>query len=281
MEEMRPKLDERLLCINQVTVMPQWSVKQLIEGAQRHGISAISIWRDRLKECGTAEAARMLEGRGLTVTSLCSAGQISTPDPAEAAKAIDELKRAIDEAAAIGAGCLVFVAGGVDPRDKNLDSTRARVVERLADITPYARAAGMKLALEPLHPMACGTRSVLSTVKLANDWCDALRAEDVYGIAIDTYAVWWDPDLAGEIARAGSRICAFHISDWLADTQDLRLDRGMMGDGLIDIPGIRRLVEAAGYTGHREIEIFSQRNWWKRDPDEVIRIVKERYQTSV
>jgi sugar phosphate isomerase/epimerase len=281
MENTNAKLDERLLCINQVTVMPQWSVKQLIEGAQRHRISAISIWRDRLRECGTAEAARMLEGQALTVTSLCSAGQISTPDPAEAAKAIDELKRAIDEAVAIGADCLVFVAGGVDPRDKDLELTRARVVERLADITPYARAASMKLALEPLHPMACGTRSVLSTVKLANDWCDALCAEDVYGIAIDTYAVWWDPDLPREIARAGNRICAFHISDWLADTQDLRLDRGMMGDGLIDIPGIRRMVEAAGYTGHHEVEIFSQRNWWKRDPDEVIRIVKERYQTSV
>jgi sugar phosphate isomerase/epimerase len=281
MDDTNAKLDERLLCINQVTVMPQWSVKQLIEGVQRHGINAISIWRDRLKECGAAEAARMLRGQGLTVTSLCSAGQITTPDPAEAAKAIDELKRAIDEAAQISAGCLVFVAGGVHPRDKNLESTRARVVERLADITSYARAAGMKIALEPLHPMACGTRSVLSTVKLANDWCDALRAEDVYGIAIDTYAVWWDPDLAREIARAGRRICAFHISDWLADTQDLRLDRGMMGDGLIDIPGIRRLVEAAGYTGHREVEIFSQRNWWQRDADEVIRIVKERYQSAV
>jgi sugar phosphate isomerase/epimerase len=281
MEEAKPKLDERLLCINHVTVMQQWSVKQLIEGVQRHGIGAISIWRDKLRECGAAETARMLEGQGLVVTSLCAAGLITTPEAAEAVGAIDELKRAIDEAAAIGAGCLMFVAGGVDARDKSLESTRSRVLERLANLAPYARAAGTRIALEPLHPMACATRSVLNSVQLANDWCDALRAEDVFGIAIDTYAVWWDPDLSREIARAGKRICAFHISDWLADTQDLRLDRGMMGDGLIDIPGIRRLVEAAGYTGHREVEIFSQRNWWKRDPDEVIRIVKERYQTSV
>jgi len=281
MQKEREKLDERLLSINQVTVIQQWSVTQLIDGVRRHGISAISIWRDRLKECGTAEAARMLKGEGLTVTGLCAAGLISTPEPAEATNALDELKRAIDEAAAIGASCLIFVAGGIDLRDKNLASARARVLERLAGIAPHARAAGTRIALEPLHPMACASRSVLTSMKLANDWCDALGAEDVFGIAVDTYAVWWDPDLPREIARAGRRICAFHIADWLADTQDLRLDRGMMGDGVIDIPAIRRMVEATGYTGHREVEIFSQRNWWKRDPDEVIRVIKERYQTAV
>ncbi|HXP78162.1 MAG TPA: TIM barrel protein, partial [Stellaceae bacterium] len=135
--------------------------------------------------------------------------------------------------------------------------------------------------LEPLHPMICATRSVLSTIKLANEWCDALAAEDAVGIAVDTYAVWWDPELEAGIARAGKRICAFHVSDWLPDTQDLRLDRGMMGDGVIDIPAIRRMVEAAGYTGQREVEIFSARNWWKRDADEVIRVIRERYQTAV
>ena len=176
----------------------------------------------------------------------------------------------------------MFVAGGVDPRDKNLASTRARVLERLAGLTHYARAAGIKIALEPLHPMTCGLRSVLSSTKIANDWCDALRADDVFGIAIDTYAVWWDPDLEREIARAGKRIIDFHVDDWLTDTQDLRLDRGMMGDGLIDIAGHPphggggRLRQAIV-----EVEIFSQRNWWKRDPDEVIRIVKERFQTAV
>jgi sugar phosphate isomerase/epimerase len=215
------------------------------------------------------------------VLSLCPAGLIATPDPEEAASALDDVRRAIDEAATIGAGSLMFVAGGVDPRDKSLESTRQRVLERLASLTSHARAAGIRIALEPLHPMACGSRSVLSSVRIANDWCDTLDAEDVFGIAIDTYAVWWDPDLPRELARAGKRVCNFHIADWLADTQDLRLDRGMPGDGLIDIPGIRRLVEAAGYTGHREVEIFSARNWWQRDPDAMIRIVKERYQTAV
>jgi len=175
----------------------------------------------------------------------------------------------------------VFVAGGVDPGDKDVKAARARALEGLAELVPHARALKIKIALEPLHPMICAHRSVLSTVKLANQWCDALKAEDVVGIAVDTYAVWWDPDLEESISRAGKRICAFHVSDWLVDTQDLRLDRGMMGDGVIDIPGIRRMVEKAGYAGYREVEIFSARNWWKREGDEVLSVVKERYQTAV
>jgi sugar phosphate isomerase/epimerase len=274
-------LDESLLCIHQVTVLRQWSLRQLVDGLVRHRVPAVAVWRDKLRECGVAEAARMLEGQGLTVTSLCAAGLVTSPDAGEARAALDDVRRAIEEAAAIRAGSLMFVAGGIDAREKSVASARARVLERLAELAPFARKAGVKLALEPLHPMVCGTRSVLSTMKLANDWCDALGAEDVFGIAVDTYAVWWDPELEAEIARAGSRICAFHVNDWLADTRDLRLDRGMMGDGVIDIPGIRRLVEAAGYKGHREVEIFSERDWWRRDPDEVIGIVKQRYQTAV
>jgi len=223
----------------------------------------------------------MLDDHAMTVTGLCFAGMITSPDAAEAEKARDDVRRALDEAAAIKAGCLVFVAGGVDPRDKDLASTRARARDGVAALVPHARAAGVRIALEPLHPMICANRSVISSVGIANDWCDAIDAEDVLGIAVDTYAVWWDPHLEAEIGRAGKRICAFHINDWLADTRDLRLDRGMMGDGVIDIPAIRGMVEAAGYTGHREVEIFSERDWWRRDPDEVIGVVKERYQSAV
>ena len=273
--------DEKRLCIHQVTMLERWSLPQFIDGMVRHKVGAVAVWRDKLAECGVSEGAKRLAGAGLAVTSLCAAGLITTPDATEAARAMDELRRAIDDAAAIRAGSLMFVAGGVDPRDKDLAATRARVLDRLRVIAPHARAAGVKLALEPLHPMTCGTRSVLSTLSIANDWCDALAQDDVFGIAIDTYAVWWDPSLAAEIARAGRRILNFHVCDWLADTRDLRLDRGMPGDGLIDIPGIRRLVEAAGYKGFVEVEIFSARDWWRRDPDEVVRIVKERFQTSV
>ncbi|MBO0766475.1 MAG: sugar phosphate isomerase/epimerase [Hyphomicrobiaceae bacterium] len=276
----QPGLNESLLAFHQVNVLQKWSMQQFIDGMRRHHIGAIAIWRDKLREHGATAVARMLTGTGLHVTSLCAAGLIATPDPGEGASAIEDVKRAIEEAATIGADSLMFVAGGVDPRDKNLESTRQRVVDRLAGLTSHARAADIRIALAPLHPMACASRSVLNSLRIANDWCDALEAEDVFGIAIDTYAVWWDPDLPRELARAGKRICNFHINDWLEDTQDLRLDRGMPGDGLIDIPGIRRMVEAAGYTGHREIEIFSAR-WWQRDPDEMIRIVKERYHTAV
>jgi sugar phosphate isomerase/epimerase len=129
--------------------------------------------------------------------------------------------------------------------------------------------------------MICAARSVISTTELANDWCDALDAEDIVGIALDTYAVWWDPHVDAQIARAGKRICMFHISDWLVDTQDVRLDRGMMGDGVIDIAGLRRKVEAAGYNGPIEVEIFSKRNWWRRPADEVLQTVKQRYLSAV
>jgi len=273
--------DDGLLCLHQVTVLQQWTLPQFVDAMVRHRIGTIAVWRDKLRACGVAEGARCIADAGLKVTSLCAAGLVTTPDAVEARAAMDEVRRAIDDAAAIGAANLMFVAGGVDPRDKNIASTRARVLDRLAALAPHARAAGVQIAIEPLHPMVCGTRSVLSTLKLANDWCDALADEDVFGIAIDVYAVWWDPELAREIARAGRRICAFHVCDWLPDTRDIRLDRGMMGDGVIDIPAIRAMVEAAGYTGHREVEIFSERDWWRRDPDEVVRIVKERYRTAV
>ncbi len=274
-------LDDGLLSINQVTVLPQWSLAECIAGLARHEVSGISVWREKLHETGVAEAARLIESQGLSVSGLCFAGMITATEAAEAARALDEVRRAIDEAAAIKARCLVFVAGGVDPRAKDLAATRARALERVAALIPHARQAGVMIALEPLHPMLCGHRSVLSTLGIVNDWCDALDADDAIGIAVDTYAVWWDPDLEAQIARAGRRICAFHISDWLADTRDLRLDRGMMGDGLIDIPAVRRMVQEAGYEGQFEVEIFSQRNWWKRDPDEVVRVVKERFQTAV
>jgi len=269
------------LSINQICVLPQWSLAQAVAGLARHGVPAISVWREKLNEIGVAEARRLIEEHGLAVSGLCFAGLISSPDRAAAAAALDDVRRALDEAAAIGAPCLVFLSGGVDPAEKDLAAARARVLEGLARLVPHARGAGVAIAIEPLHPMSCATRSVLTTLKLANDWCDALEAEDVFGIAVDTYVTWWDPELAAQVARAGPRIRAFHVSDWLLDTQDLRLDRGMPGDGVIDIPRIRRLVEAAGYAGHIEVEIMSARNWWKRDPDEVVRTIKERYATAV
>lgn len=274
-------LEPHRLSIHQVTLPPQLGMRAFVDVLARNGVPATSLWREKTRAHGVAATARLVAAHGLAMTGYCFAGLIASPDPAEAARARDDVRLALDEAAALGAPCLVFVAGGVDARDRDIAATRARVLDGLAELVPHARGVGVKIALEPLHPMICATRSVLSTVKLANDWCDRLGAEDVVGIAVDTYAVWWDPEIEREIARAGRRICSFHVSDWLADTQDLRLDRGMPGDGVIDLPGLRRQVEAAGYTGHVEVEIFSQRNWWQRDPDEVVRVIGERMQEAV
>lgn len=264
------------LSIHQVTLPPQCTTPQFIDALVRNGVKCTSLWREKTQAFGVDATAHLIADNGIALSGYCFAGFINAPDRNEAARARDDVRRALDEAATLDAPCLVFVAGGVDTRDRNIADARMRALDGLAELIPHARSVGVKLALEPLHPMICATRSVLSTVKLANDWCDRLRAEDIVGIAIDTYAVWWDPEIEGEIARAGRRICSFHVSDWLADTQDLRLDRGMPGDGVIDLLALRRMVEAAGYDGHVEFEIFSQRNWWQRDPDDVIGVIKDR-----
>jgi sugar phosphate isomerase/epimerase len=274
-------LDARRLSIHQVTLLRQCSTPQFVDALMRNGVPCTSLWRDKTREYGVENTARLVREHGIALSGYCFAGLITSPDASEAARARDDVRRALDEAAALGAPCLVFVAGGVDPRDKNIAAARERALAGIAELIPHARSVGVSIALEPLHPMICATRSVLSTVKLANAWCDELAADDIVGIAVDTYAVWWDPDIEAEIARAGKRIISFHVSDWLADTQDLRLDRGMMGDGVIDLPALRRMVEAAGYDRYVEVEIFSERNWWRRDPDEVIGVIKERIQTAV
>jgi sugar phosphate isomerase/epimerase len=200
-------------------------------------------------------------------------------DEAGRRAALDDNRRAIDEAAAIGAQCLVLVVGGLPKGSRDLPDARRQVRDALAALLPYARAAKVPLAIEPLHPMYAADRACVNTLAQALDLCDALG--DGAGVAVDTYHVWWDPDLARQIARAGGRILAYHVNDWLVPTTDLLLDRGMMGDGVIDLRAIRAMVEAAGYAGHCEVEILSARNWWTRDPDEVLRTCIERHQRVV
>ena len=274
-------LDAGLLAIHQVSLLEQWSFTDAVVGLARHGVHATAVWRDKLAAVGTREAARILRDNDMTVTALGPGGMLTQRGRLDFQAALDDNRRLLDEAAEIGARSILFIAGGLEGGEKDIAFARARALEGLSLLLPEAKKAEIKVALEPLHPMVCALRSVLTTLGEANDWCDRLGAGIELGIAIDTYAVWWDPHLEREIRRAGKRICGFHVSDWLADTVDIRLDRGMMGDGLIDIPGIRRMVEATGYAGHREVEIFSERNWWRKDPDDVVRIIKERYQTAV
>ena len=261
--------DKAKLSINQATTRAQWSLEQAIRGYARHGVPGIAVWRDKLAECGTARAATLLADHGLRVTGLCRGGMFPAPDEAGSAAAQDDNRRAVDEAVAIGAECLVLVVGGLPGASKDLAGARAQVRDGIARLLPYARAAKMPLAIEPLHPMYAADRACVNTLGQANDLCDALG--EGLGVAVDVYHVWWDPALEREIARAGRRILAFHICDWLVPTRDLLLDRGMMGDGMIDIPRIRGWVEAAGYRGFHEVEIFSSENWWKRDADEVVK----------
>ncbi len=269
--------DTRFLSINTATIQAQWNLRQAIEGVARAGIPGISPWRAPLQELGVAEAAKLVRAHGLTVTGLCRGGMFTSFDRGGLARALDDNRRAVDEAAAIGARCLVLVVGGLAPGSRDLPEARAIVRDGLAALLPYARAAKMPLAIEPLHPMYAADRACVNTLAQANDLCDALG--DGIGVAIDAYHVWWDPALDREIARAGAqkRILAYHICDWLVPTRDLLLDRGMMGDGVINLKRLRGLVEAAGYDGFCEVEIFSQENWWRRPAEEVLATCIERY----
>jgi len=264
------------LSINQATTRAQWSLREAIEGYAAQGVTGIGIWRDKLAECGVAEAAGLLKDHAMTVTGLCRGGMFPASDKAGRQAAIDDNYRAIDDAAAIDAKCLVLVVGGLPQGSKDIAGARAMVADGIAAILPHARAAGVPLAIEPLHPMYAADRSCVNTMAHANDLCDAL-SEGV-GIAADIYHLWWDPDLEAQIKRAGkSRILAFHICDWLVPTRDLLLDRGMMGDGVIDIAKIRQWVEGTGFEGYHEVEIFSAQDWWKRDPRDVVRTCIERH----
>ncbi|TXL79507.1 sugar phosphate isomerase/epimerase [Vineibacter terrae] len=264
-----------LLSLNTATVRERWTLPQIIEGCARHGIRAIAPWRDQVAACGLEAAARLIRTHGLRVNGYCRGGMFPAADAAGRAAAIADNRRAVDEALALGAECLILVVGGLPAGSRDIAGARRQVQDGIAAVLDHARPQGLKLAIEPLHPMYAADRACVNTLAQANDLCDALG--DGVGVAVDVYHVWWDPALEREIARAGRRILGFHVCDWLVPTTDMLLDRGMMGDGVIDIPRIRGWVEAAGYADCVEVEIFSARNWWQRDPDEVLQTVRERY----
>jgi sugar phosphate isomerase/epimerase len=265
------------LSINLATTRMQWDMRQAAEACLKHGITAIAPWRDQVQKIGLNEAARIVRDNGFQVTGLCRGGMFPAGDPEVRQAAIDDNRRAVDEAAALGADCLVLVVGGLPAGSRDIGAARQMVADGIAAILPHARASGIPLAIEPLHPMYAADRACVNTLKQALDICDLLG--EGIGVAIDVYHVWWDPELMPQIARAGAegRILAHHICDWLVPTTDLLLDRGMMGDGVIDLRGIRAAIEAAGFRGPQEVEIFSAENWWKRPGDEVLRTCVERY----
>jgi sugar phosphate isomerase/epimerase len=277
--------DANLLALNTATVRRKWTLPEAIAGCARHGIHGIAPWRDQVAAAGLKDSARRIRDAGLTVTGYCRGGMFPAPDPEGRRAAQDDNRRAVDEALALGARCLVLVVGGLPKnRDgtigsKDLAGAREMVRDGIGELLAYARPAGMALAIEPLHPMYAADRACVNPMEHANDLCDELGAG--LGIVVDAYHVWWDPHLKREIERAAgkspSRILAYHISDWLVPTTDLLTDRGMMGDGVIDLRLLRSWLEASGYRGFHEVEIFSANNWWKRDPDEVLATCKVRH----
>ncbi|MDR3437484.1 sugar phosphate isomerase/epimerase family protein [Telmatospirillum sp.] len=265
-----------LLSLNTATLGPKRTLKDAVEGCLRHGIEGISPWRDKIAEIGLTEAERMIRRSGLTVTGVCRGGMFPAADAEGRRLALEDNRRAIDEAAALGAACLVLVVGGLPAGSKDLKGARRQVEDGLAASLDYARSAGVSLAIEPLHPMYAADRACVNTLGQALDLCDRLGSG--IGVAVDVYHVWWDPELDGQIARAGrqDRLLAYHVCDWMVPTADLLLDRGMMGDGVIDLPGIRRSMEEAGYAGLCEVEIFSANNWWPKSIDEILAVMVER-----
>ena len=254
------------LCVHTMTTKP-WSLSECVRHYQAAGIPAITVWRQVLNPQGIAD----LKASGLRVTSLCRGGFFPATDTAGKIKALDDNRRAIDEAAGIGAPLIVLVCGAIPGMP--LAEARQQIADGIAAVLPQARAAGVKLAIEPLHPQYAADRSAVSTMAQARRICEQVNAPgraDV-GIAVDAYHVWWDDALESELQLAGSKnlIHSFHVCDWKTQQADVLNDRGLMGDGCIDLRGMRRLVEAAGFVGDIEVEVFSNR-YWAMDQDEYV-----------
>jgi sugar phosphate isomerase/epimerase len=270
--------DNRFLSINTATLRRERSLAEVVPALAAAGIPGIGPWREQIQAAGVKAAARLIGDHDLAVSGVSRAGVFTSHGRTGLQQVLDDNRRAVDEAAGIGARCLVLIGGGLTPGSRDIADARALFAEGLAELLPYARSASLPLAIEPLHPMYAADRACINTLAQANDLCEALGPG--VGVVVDVYHTWWDPNLEREIARAGARrILAFHLSDWLVPTTDLLVDRGMMGDGVIDLKRIRGWVESAGFEGLCEVEIFSQRNWWQRPVEEVLATCVERYRT--
>ena len=282
--------DHRALSINTATVRKQGDLIAITEACARAEIKAISPWRDQVAAVGLNRAVAAVKDAGLELSGYCRGGMFPA-DAARLQEANDDNRRAVDEAVALGAPCLVLVVGGLpqysrpgSAASKDIDAARVMVEDGIATLLEYSRQAGLPLAIEPLHPMYAADRACVNTMSQALDICDRVDPErtGMLGLAVDVYHVWWDPELKEQIRRTGQdRLLAYHVCDWLVPTTDLLLDRGMMGDGVIDLRGIRQEVEAVGFAGYSEVEIFSENNWWKKPMEEVLATCIERHRTVV
>ena len=247
------------LCIHTITTKP-WQIEEAAKNYAASGVKGITVWRDALEGRNIRQTGQMLRDYGLTIVSLCRGGFFPSKDINKRKLALDDNRRAIEEAAELDTSLIVLVCGA-DPAQP-LEESRKQIQDGIAAILPDAKAVGVKLAIEPLHPMYADARSAINTLAQANDMAEALASPFV-GVAIDVYHLWWDPNLEKEIKRCGenNNLLAFHICDWKVPTTDLLLDRGLMGEGCIPVKQIRSWVEATGYVGFNEVEIFSNSHW--------------------
>ena len=269
--------------INTATLGFQLPISQTIEAIARQGFAAIAPWRREIEDIGASVVARQIRDAGLEVSGYCRSTYIPAVDRTAFLRNIDDNRRALHDAATLGSKCFVMVVGGLPTGSRNLGSAREQVYEGVSMLLDDARSLKIPLALEPLHPMYAADRSCLNTLGQALDICQTLDPEGdgILGVAVDVYHVWWDPNLYSDIQRAGSskRLLAFHVCDWLVPTRDILMDRGMMGDGVVNIPEIRRNIEDAGYKGFVEVEIFST-EWQEKPVHEILTVAGERLGVS-
>ncbi|GHU29937.1 hypothetical protein AGMMS50256_15840 [Betaproteobacteria bacterium] len=277
------------LSINTATVRKQWALDRIIDECAHRKIRAISPWRDQVAKVGIDVIARKLKDAGIALSGYCRGGFFPAKDKAGLERALDDNRRAIDEAKLLNAPCLVLVVGSLpgalegSPDYHDISRARQEVFDGIAKSLEYAREVGMPLAIEPLHPMQAADRACINTLEQALDICDRLDPEQsrALGVAVDLYHVWWDPKLEAQIARAGkNRLFAYHVCDWLTPTRDLVNDRGMMGDGVIELKKCRKWMEDAGYAGFSEVEIFSD-YWWSQPGEHVLDTCIQRHREYV
>ncbi len=274
----KPIEDLSKLCVHTITTRP-WNIELAAEVYAQAGIRGISVWRDTLEGRHIGQTGKILRDHGLEIVSLVRGGFFASASALRRQAQIDENKKVIDEAAALGCPMIVLVCGA-DP-EQPLGTSRQQISEGLRAILPYAESCGIRLAIEPLHPMYADKRSAINTLGQANDIVEQLGSA-MLGLAVDVYHVWWDPALEMEIKRCGANgsLFAFHICDWLSPTIDMLNDRGLMGEGCIPIKQIREWVEEAGFSGYNEVEIFSNR-WWEHDQHDFLdKIIKAYLQHS-
>ena len=265
------------LCVHTLTTKP-WDIEACVKNYSAAGIKGITIWRNVLENKNLKEIRRLLDDSGMEVVSLARGGFFPSVDTKKRQSAIDDNLWAIEQAAEVGAPSIVLVCGA--DGGQSLEKSREQISEGIQRILPVAREAGVKLSIEPLHPMYAADRSAINTLRQANDLAEAINSEYV-GVAIDVYHLWWDPDLRQEIQRCAknNHLFAFHVCDWNVPTVDFLNDRGLMGDGCINIPEIRSWVEEAGFKGHNEVEIFSDK-YWATDQFAYLEKIKEAYLTK-